>query len=359
MTYESETNSPPSPIKIRHHYVPVCYLRMFTPTQSAEDCLICTDLKSTKKWPSSPNAVAFENGYNSVEGDLRSDAVEDVFASVEMNAAPILHKMIFEKKFPQDPIDFNWLMNFFALLQARTKPNRKAIHDMYLTMSEAMINLVTSTPERFASHIAEIEESGISILELLEGRSLEDIRPKMRDGSLKLEANIHNNYYLDKMFNQFDTVLHILSERHWRIFDFSDCDIKLLTSDDPVSIVWREKMPLLQPPGFGMPKTLVIIPLDPKTAMIGAFEPELLNLKVSEELALKINHITLGHTFRFTYSCDNNPQFAKATHPGLSKGNFADFIQQRAKAIPSNSYAHQIGPLVVLSRQLEPNHIII
>lgn len=77
------------PIKIRHHYVPVCYLRLFTPSQSSDDVLNALDLDTGKLWPSCPKRLAFENDYNSVDGDLRSDSFEDAFAKVENGAAPL------------------------------------------------------------------------------------------------------------------------------------------------------------------------------------------------------------------------------------------------------------------------------
>ncbi len=350
------------PIKTKHHYVPVCYLREFTPSGAKDAPIRVTDLDTGERWTSRPAKSGCENDYNSVEGDLRSDAIEDVFSQIESSSAPIWKRMIESGKVPSDPHELNWMMNFLALLQARTKPNRRALHQMHVSVYNKITDLITATPERFEGQIRKMKGDGVDIPELPEGTTLEDVRRKIRDGSIFLDANIHNNYYIEKMMEHIDLMLHLFHDRHWSVCDLSSTGVQLITSDDPVSNVWTIPMPPIHPPGFGMTKTMVVVPLNTRKVLLGAFDPKDLEIQPSRELALRLNHVTLGRAFRFVYSADEDISFIDAEEASGDTLDLDTFISERLKEhgkSDEKKYVHEFGPLIILSPSREPNSILL
>jgi len=347
-------------LKIKHHYVPVCYLGGFTEVASKSNCLHVLDLDTMKSWKDLPKNVACENDYNSVDGDLPADAFEDSFAEIEAATAPIWHRMIETKTVPTDPEELHWLMNFLTLLLLRTKPSRKLIDDMYLACAQGAIDLVTSTPERFESQIKQMQDAGIDMPELNQGIPLEQIRQSMRDGSLEMSVENHNNYYLIKMGEQSVKVLEVLHARNWAIWDFTDTEVNLFTSDDPVSVVWNKPTPQIHPAGFGLSGTLAIIPLTTNLALIGAFERELLVTKTSSLLARRVNGVTLGHAFRFIYSSDDSRKATIANESGDVEVCLDSYLKKR---VDSNRHSHQhtnvhrMGSLIRCAAEKVPNYI--
>ena len=346
-------------VKVRHHYVPVLYLRSFTDTGHQGGRIYAKDLDTGKKWPSTPRALAFENDYNSVDGELRADAFEDALAEVESKTAASWHKMIATKSFPTNATEQNDILNLLALQETRTKPNRRATFNLQEAAYKKLHEVLTSTPEIFAGQIAIAKAAGVDIPELPPGITLEDVRKRSRDGSIIVTADIPTGFYIKRMFEHADLILKNFSCRTWKLFDFSKYGVEIVTSDDPVSLCWASKAPPIKSPGFGFLNTLVIVPASPETVLIGSFEEGHLSINPSRELALSLNEITVKHSFRFIFSRQDDVMFSNNGYANLSK-SIEEEIKYRVandRISTNRSFVYELGPMIVLTDERDPCYI--
>jgi hypothetical protein len=75
----------------------------FTPTGSRDDFLHVTGLPQARQWRSRPESTGFEVDLYRVElGDVEPDTLENEFAKIETQVAPILAQIIDMQSLPDE-----------------------------------------------------------------------------------------------------------------------------------------------------------------------------------------------------------------------------------------------------------------
>jgi hypothetical protein len=253
-------------------------------------------------------------------------------------------------------------MNFLALLASRTKPSRKLMHDLQHAAVKKMLDVVSATPERFESQIRKVERETGKPIQLPPDINLEDIRKEYFRGAFELRVNIHNNQIMTETLKFVRDFLKLFYARQWAVIDFSNIHCEIVTSDDPVSIAWNVDSPHSRSPGFGMENTRVFIPISSQKVLVGAFRKSLLQLSPSHELALKINHITLAHAFRFAFSGSGEPKFQSASNNSNHPTTICELVKNRqleGKTSEQIRFVNELGPMIALARNYNPNSLLI
>jgi hypothetical protein len=86
-----------------HHYVPQCWLAVFTESGEKDGRLWQTDIKASNQWPTSPINAGHQRDFYRLS-DPRKDPllVETKLAEIEGTIAPILQRLDRERRRPDD-----------------------------------------------------------------------------------------------------------------------------------------------------------------------------------------------------------------------------------------------------------------
>jgi len=185
--------------KKRHHYVPACYLRLFSSDQTRNGALHVMDLDAGTCRVGTPESEASEKHYNTVQGCDPPDAFENAIMEFEKMTSPSWHKMISARHIPSDPDEYNNIMNFIAVLTLRTPPNRRSQHEFTSRLHTQVAHKLLSTAELFTASIERARADGVEMPSLPEGVSLEDARQSLLKNGFEIHVTIPNNSYIDRM----------------------------------------------------------------------------------------------------------------------------------------------------------------
>jgi hypothetical protein len=87
------------------------------------------------------------------------------------------------------------------------------------------------------------------------------------------------------------TVLPVFGQRQWALWPVAADATSLICSDAPVSLTWTREVADLHPPGFGLPNTLVTVPLNARMVLASTFEP-LKAVTLDQGLVAQVNSRT-------------------------------------------------------------------
>ncbi len=297
-----------------------------------------------------PETSAFENDYNTVQGDLAPDALENCFMAFETSTSHSWHKMIRTDEIPSDPDDLNNILNFVAVQTLRTPPNRKIISDLAQRTYQAVARELLNSPRMFANTIERARLSGVDMPTLPEGVSLEDVYQTLLTSNFDLNVSIPNGYYIDLMTKQVGALLHNLRQRSWVVYATRDSASSIITSDDPVTVVALTTGKSSKPVGFGSANTVVVVPLSPRLVLLGLNSPMSLSPKSEGAMVEEINRVTHEQSFRFLYSHSREASFyfpfnepsrrsphAEAPHP-----------QQDIRVSTERNYTIEFGDMIIV-----------
>jgi hypothetical protein len=293
------------PIKINHHYVPASHLANFTKKGVVDSRLWVFDTETGKQWEDKPKNVAFKKRlYNVDVPDQRPDVLEDVFADIENKAAPIIREICESLIMPTGD-DYNWLMNYIALLAERT-PARREVHEKPMhDISKIMLQMMLSTPERYEAVRRSMAQSGEPVEDNV---SYEQLRRFAYEE--KYTLSFDNNTHIKNLMAAVDAILQPLASRHWSVVLSPSPLGDFICSDNPVSLHWAtlKDRGFWSSPGHGLLDTEVSVPLSSRVALLGRFEkvhPPSAILASRKTLA-SINSNTGRHSQRFIFSRKND-----------------------------------------------------
>ena len=264
-----------------HHFIPQFMLANFTSVGTREDLLWVSDLKSNKKWKSSPANTGHRRDFYRVEGDIApADTVESMLGSVEYKVAPVVQRVIESRATPEDKDDFQTLLYFVALLTTRIPAVREGIDDFFDRIGQRILELSVTTAERWDSLQRQMREQGVKGEDL----AYDDAKQIMEDRSVRFSVN--RNWQLGMMFKGAQVVFPTLLKRTWCVLVSPSGN--LICSDHPVTIVFTRRTPPFFSPGFGLPDTEVSVPLSRHIMLRGIWEKQ-------PEHAVSMNRTFVGH----------------------------------------------------------------
>lgn len=287
----------------KHHYVPQCYLKGFARHRDKPK-LFVVDRSRTEPFSTAPANVAAERDFHTVNIDgLPPDAFESSFSSFESEASQALGRIIAARSISNET-DRAYLLNLACLIAIKNPRNRGIFGDVQKEIIKKMMALAMATPERWASQMRQARADGAV------ADDLEDNYEQMREflASERYRIEFPPATFLGIELNAFDGVLPYFFERKWILLRAPAKSTGFVTSDYPVCLMWSDPSDRngLYPPGYGMERTQVIVPISNELAMIGAFEVESAEFDASEDLIAKVNGSIVIHAQRQVYARDSD-----------------------------------------------------
>lgn len=296
-------------VPVKHHYIPKFYLANFTEAGHKDSKLWVTDQKQCKQWHASPSAVAYKKKLYTVEEgtDAEPDAIEKAFGVFESMAAPVIAEIIKNKRLPGGD-GYSILINFIAIMAARTPKMINHRTKAITGISEKILGITLSEKEHWYGLTSEMVDAGKLPPEMLEEENYDKMCEFFQSKKYKLD--ISQNSKIKLIMESADVFIPVLARRKWSLLVSDDISTKFLggfiSSDNPVTLVSRVKLPPIYAPGFGMPGTEVTMPLSKDVAIVGRFEgKETVKSVLIKDMAL-INSRTGTFADRFLYHSDKN-----------------------------------------------------
>ncbi|RPE10552.1 DUF4238 domain-containing protein [Paenibacillus polymyxa] len=324
--------------KVRHHFVPVFHLSLFTKDGTRESPLWVFDQTTGKQREAVPESVGYEKKlYNVNLPNTQPDVMEDIFKVIEDAAAPIIKKICKNHRIPENDEDYNWLINYIALLSQRT-PARMNHSIMPLEeISHLYAQMIVASPEHYESIKQSMKNAGE---EVNENVSYEELKEFVSGN--KYNISFDNNTRVKLLLDAVDAILHPLGARNWTVAYSSPEVGDFICSDNPVSLHWtiQKDRGIWSSPGHGLLNTEVSVPLSSRITLLGRFEemPPFYNVSSKENLAI-LNSYTGLHSDRFVFSKQNDFLWYKQDN---TVGNVTDFkkliLQKRNHADRSSDY---------------------
>jgi hypothetical protein len=293
----------------RHHYVPQFYLKGFAVERKKTHQLFVFDCKSRKSFSTATENVAVEKDFNRVEiKGHPPDAIETAMSGFEAEASPALERIIAAQSI-RDAEDRSYLFNLVGLLATRNPRWRERWRDFHERVAKQIMNLVTATPERWASQVAKAQAAGYV------SKDADIDYTKMRDfvvgGQYRVEVPT-GGHIINEMAG-LDAVLPYLFKRKWALLKCENNSGGFVTSDHPVCLMWSDPQKR-GPVGHGVPGTEIVFSICSRLAMIGSFEIEEDEIIAPEHLVAAVNGAVIQFAERHVYARDYN--FRYSLEPG-------------------------------------------
>lgn len=296
-----------SKVNPKHHYLPQFYLGGFTPSGRARDLFWVFDRSGGKLRRGSPRSEAVIRGFYSadVAGET-SGFVEDALAQIESASAPVISSIVRTHQLPSDS-EIQDLLAFIALLDFRVPAARLEVEAPIQDRCKRFLQHIVSSSERFESVMRRIDKE--SDTETGEPVNIETMRAFVQRDEYRIE--VPQTFLLELMLRSVSLVSDLLRHRKWRVVVMDTPGF--ICSDRPVRLSWSSQSQT-DPPGFVCPGTIVTVPLDRHTALVGTLEvPNLMNKPV-ETMAAWINTRTILGATRFLYSPSSTFTFLMDGH---------------------------------------------
>lgn len=286
--------------KRKHHYVPVFHLAGFTKKGTKESPLWVFDTKTGNQWEAKPGKIGFEKDLYSVDlPDTPPDVIEDVFMDLETKTAPVVRTLCETLQMPTGE-DYNYLMNYLALLEVRTPTRRKIFSSFMEDMAKTLMQTIVSTEEHFEATRRRMASEGHEV----PGTSYEEMRNFVDKG--RYSVSFDNNTHVQNVLHAMDAVLQPLGDRNWTVVYCPNALGDFICSDHPVSLHWIEHWDrgIHSSPGHGLLGTEVTVPLSSRVLLLGRFErymPKIIKLDSRLKLAY-LNSYSSMNCNRFIFS---------------------------------------------------------
>lgn len=249
----------------RHHYVPRLLLRGFASPPTDHGKLFVFDAARKLVRPSTPAAAGYQSDYYLVPPTSHPKplAVEDFYAKVESDAAPVLQQVRETRKLPPGG-DLGKLIALIAIQFTRTPPFRRWLEGKFFESFERQILKMATTADGRRRFAEQQQRYGLP-------------EPCWTpEGYLAFHKSGHfstrtdDNWKIAFAIKMLPVTAHVLEAREWCLVPFSDANEPLVISDSGVGM-----FPIGKPGpklvGLGLPNTVVYLPVSPRLVLAGYF----------------------------------------------------------------------------------------
>lgn len=297
----------------RHHYVPACYLRLFSiPQDRYAGRLYVYDRQTGRPFPSTPDKSAHERDFYRVELEgTHPNAVEKAYGELEARFAPVLAEISARGTLPANPDAMGALLAFVATQAARTPRVRRLQDKAY---SEVMMFALRGLGENKPAFMRKLRELDPA----LSPEELEEIYATNAEfvGAEGARIETDESRLIADVLDLTADIEEMLAERTWILARSID-GTSIITSDEPVQLFWTSEKPRApwRSPGFGSPDAAVSVPLSPQLLLLGIWGPsDRARLRLDRTKVAELNRATAHSAHRFVYSTE--PRFAQMTESG-------------------------------------------
>lgn len=283
-----------------HHYLSQCYLRGFTKGGSKKSKLKVFDLRNKKIFETIPRNVGGIRDFNRIDVEgTDQNVIEKSLAIFEGEAASALRKLEETHEFEGDTKEL--ILNLIALLAVRSPEMREHWQSFQAKIAEQMMGLSLATKERWESQIEQVKDNGKDINENV---TYDDVK-KFHE-SKEYTITVSREHHIRMEFVGVEAILPLLHARNWLLVKTTDETGPLITTDNPVNLVWKEpdKIPPFyrNSPGYGMKDTQVYFPISKDLGLIGEFDIEEGVLEGNIELIAALNSKLLMFSYKQIYA---------------------------------------------------------
>jgi hypothetical protein len=297
------------PTARKHHYLPQCYLKSFAQLEGKNWQTWVLDLQKKRQFRTNIENVAAVRDFNRIDIEgVPIDAVEQALSALESRFADVFTEIINNQSLPTGE-NFIILLNFIALVAARNPQFRNQLESLHDQLGRAAAEFLVADKKVWDNVTAKAKAKGIKLDDTI---SYEDVKEFVK--SDEYEVKLHTTWRLDLELTAVDEVLKTLLQRRWAIVRIQNGTDSFICSDRPVSLRWNSEVkqrPLFGP-GFGMLKTILIMPIAHKLALLGTFESEGGAIVANSNQVAAINAATLAMTDRQVYSREQNFSYLNA-----------------------------------------------
>jgi len=287
------------PTARKHHYLSQCYLKGFAQLEGKNWQTWVLDLKEKRQFRTNIENVAAIRDFNRIDVEgLPPDAIEQAMSSLETRFAETFTEMAKSQSLPTGE-GFVVLLNFIALVAARNPQIRNQLESIHDKMGRMAAQFLTADKKRWDNVTAKAKAKGVKLDDAV---SFEDIKEFVDSDAY--DVKLSTTWRLDLELTAVDAVLQTLPSRKWTIIRTQDETGDFICSDRPVSLRWNSEVkerPLFGP-GFGTLKTILIIPMTHKLALLGTFESGGGSIVANRNQVAAINAATLAMADRQIYS---------------------------------------------------------
>jgi uncharacterized protein DUF4238 len=314
-----------------HHYVPKFYLAGFTRTGTVDDRLFVLDRQRRRQWPSSPRQAAHESDFYAIDVGPSTDpmVVEKYLAELEGLCAPVLRAIRDSGRFPQGEAR-KALLAFVALQAVRVPTIRRNISRFVDGVLKDLGQQMLGTEAGWQEFLT-ADGSRRHLPSMTQEEAANVVQ------SDELRFDLDQTWHVSTMLNAARRLAHAFGERNWSLWMADDRAPDLICSDRPVSVEWHTATPPpLLPAGFGVPKTLIIMPVNRRMAIAGAYEEQPTSAILDSQDVAVVNRSTQDRAIQL-YSCD--PDFVWAMtldHIGSAMDLLGDGHERRQDERTSN-----------------------
>jgi hypothetical protein len=163
------------------------------------------------------------------------------------------------------------ILNLIALLSVRSPQRREHWRKFQEKRIKMMLGMSLSSKQSWESYSNESDEEQDKTLNKI---SYEQAKEFHRRGNYKVLLS--TAHHLEMEMIGIETILPLLAKRNWILVQTSEDSGPFITSDRPVSLVWKdmEKIPAFwrTSPGHGMGNTQLQFPISQNLTLLGEFE---------------------------------------------------------------------------------------
>jgi hypothetical protein len=283
-----------------HHYVPQFYLKQFARDPS-NPVLFVVDLKGRRTFSTNPRNVAASRDFNrlDVEG-VEPGALERGYAAFEGKVDDALGRITKARSIAGEE-DLIAILNFATLLAVRNPRLRATMGDFMARVSKGALEIMLSTPERWAVTQRQMLEAGVRTDQLSYEQMKDFFERDEYDITFDRETHIRME------LESFEDVLPYFIKRKWRLLRTERRRDSFITCDHPICNVWVEPQStsFLHGPGYGSPNSEVLFPLTSALALVGRFDGVASEDDVGSEYVAAYNSTVATFAERQVYARDD------------------------------------------------------
>ncbi len=279
----------------QHHFVPRSYLERFRDVSFADRPVIwMADLDELQIRRTQPSSVAKRGHYYTVvdkEGK-RSTEIEETFAKIEGEAAPVLEKLS-GWEFELDHKERTDLFVFMSIQFLRVPARRNLWEGFRRRTMEVAASQIMSRPGILENAAKERGEN-------VEDTDFDEIRRYWRENRDDFEIKVNPQVSL-QLLGGTELIARLYG-------DMAMCvvwtmDRAFITSDNPV--IWHNPMLPRNPmygPGLGQKDIQVTMPISPSHTVLLRHDPMPADIQADAKMVFDLNSRIQSHTNRFTFS---------------------------------------------------------
>jgi hypothetical protein len=326
-----------------HHFVPRSYLAGFTLNGSKHGRIWILDAAELKIFKSSPAKTAAQTHFNRIDvPGLDPNTVEDIFASIEGRAAPVMNLIAAQQALPYSGDDLLSLSNFVALQHARTPLSRRFYSDIEVRSFQMAMKIYLSSPDRwdqtkdmlksgeftpedpFYDGIRLLAEDDLPYDELHRFVWGDDFVEQMRQRLISNTLHVHN------ALEAFDAMAPFVASRTWSLLVSVERSTEFVCSDHPVSLSWTVPVEKWRgAPGVGDPLSELVMPLNRQIALVGRVGGHALVLPADRWTVALVNTRTIRWAARYVYSPRDNLVYLRQNEIGQpAEGTLVDLMAE-------------------------------